>query len=148
MSGTNTNIGNSDLIGLTASSGATAPIGPNTSTTSAQSSAAVSISVGNPIVADTNAKYEQLAKRFDTALGGSEDLANDTYAPHGDAIEETFEVGHSSEHEDIPVPERLRLLRRGENAENVLHNVSSNSRLARRQVRKRAQSNWYRCRIG
>ncbi|MED6164731.1 hypothetical protein PIB30_093022 [Stylosanthes scabra] len=84
----------------------------------------------DPIVAYTNAKYEQLAKQFDTALGSSEDVANAAYILHGMAMEETCELGDNSEHDEIPIPERIRLIRRDENAENVLHNVVGNGRLA------------------
>ncbi|MED6138776.1 hypothetical protein PIB30_077739 [Stylosanthes scabra] len=236
MSGTHLNTGGSDSSGLTVSAGSIAPIGPNTSTASAQSSAAFSISVGStrsntefeqkqvhddnrsnttagsnlisgtngggngngrglrprveqpfvssqltggwaptgfsdmnrniasscsnpplstatvrhlieesyldlgnlltldPIVADTNAKYEKLAKRFDNILGGNEDIVSDPYVSNGRMMEETCELGHNLENDEMPVPEQIRLLRRGENAEHVLHNISTSGRLAQRQV--------------
>ncbi|MED6147990.1 hypothetical protein PIB30_048966 [Stylosanthes scabra] len=80
----------------------------------------------NPIMVDTNAKYEQLIKRFDNLVGidGEEDHNLDMV--NNEVEHKVVDSDHSSGHglgTGIPIPEHVRVVRRGENPENVLHHV-------------------------
>ncbi|MED6223694.1 hypothetical protein PIB30_076607 [Stylosanthes scabra] len=67
----------------------------------------------NPTVADTNAKYEHLAKRFDSVIGVGDEENSDPYIPNDGIMHETFEPDHNSENNEIPIPEQCISERKG-----------------------------------
>ncbi|MED6114004.1 hypothetical protein PIB30_076053 [Stylosanthes scabra] len=46
----------------------------------------------NPILADTNAKYELLAKKFDSAIGIGDEAISEPYISNDGIMNDTFEV--------------------------------------------------------
>ncbi|MED6118173.1 hypothetical protein PIB30_000152 [Stylosanthes scabra] len=63
------------------------------------------MTVLNPIIADTNAKYEHLANRYDSIVGGDDGENSNAFVPNDEVLHETFEADNNLENNEIPIPE-------------------------------------------
>ncbi|MED6221152.1 hypothetical protein PIB30_051710 [Stylosanthes scabra] len=80
----------------------------------------------NPIVVDTNAKYEQLAKKFDTLVGFDDNEARDLDIGISGQAHNVVEVDDALDREtgnETSTQGNVRVVQRGENADHVLHQV-------------------------